>query len=273
MPDLFASALAFPSIDPVLIAVGPLAIRWYSLAYIAGLLLGWWLIKRLIKRPPHVLTVQELDDLLIWVLFGVVLGGRVGYVLFYNAPYYVENPGDILKVWQGGMAFHGGMLGSIAAVYLFCLRRGKAFLPIMDLVALVAPIGLGLGRLANFVNGELFGRVTDAPWGMVFPRGGPLPRHPSQLYEAVSEGLILFVVLWLAMTMLKARFYPGFIGGLFLAGYGIARSTSELFREPDLHIGFLAGGVTMGQLLSIPMILIGCSLIYWARIRKSPLTA
>lgn len=262
-------SLTFPAIDPVLIEIGPLAIRWYSLAYIAGLFGGWWLLTRQLRLMR--LTREQLDDLLLWVLLGVILGGRIGYVLFYNLPYFLENPIEILTVWHGGMSFHGGMLGSIAAVFLFTRRHKLAFLPAMDGVAMVAPLGLGLGRLANFINGELYGRVTDAPWGMIFPNGGPLPRHPSQIYEALTEGLLLFLLLW-GLKAAGADRRPGVIGGSFLLGYAVARAACELFREPDAHLGFLFAGATMGHLLSLPMALAGLFVILRA-LKRRPTTA
>jgi phosphatidylglycerol:prolipoprotein diacylglycerol transferase len=254
--------IAFPAIDPVLIQIGPIAIRWYALAYIAGLLLGWGYLRWLVQRPGWRLTLEDLDDLLLYVVLGVVLGGRLGYVLFYKPGFYLAHPGDILAVWQGGMSFHGGMLGVIIAMAIFARRRGIAFFEIGDAVAAAVPIGLFFGRIANFINGELFGRASDVPWAMVFPHGGPEPRHPSQLYEAALEGLLLFFILyWFA----RRPYVPdaaGKIGGLFLIGYGLARSFVEFFREPDAHLGLLlSGNVTMGQILSLPMILIGLFLL------------
>jgi len=250
-------AIPFPAIDPVLISFGPLAIRWYSLAYIAGLLLGWRLLRRLVRWDPKVTATEDADDFLVWAMLGVILGGRLGYVLFYNFGIYLNNPLSILAVWQGGMSFHGGLLGVIFATILFCRRRGIELWPFADRLACVAPIGLFFGRLANFINGELFGRVTDAPWGVVFPRGGPDLRHPSQIYEALGEGVVLFVVLMWLVRSESIRRRPGFLTGVFLAGYGIARTSVEFFRQPDAHIGFLSFGTTTGQWLSAPLILAG----------------
>lgn len=262
-------AIAFPTIDPVMIEIGPLVIRWYALAYIAGLVLGWLYLRWLVQRPGWQLTPIDLDDLLLYITLGVVLGGRIGYVLFYRAQFYLENPAEILAVWQGGMSFHGGLLGVLAAMVLFAYRRKIAFLEIGDTVAAAVPIGLFFGRIANFINGELFGRPSDVPWAMVFPRGGPEPRHPSQLYEAMLEGLVLFLLLFWFARQLRTPESRGRLGGLFLVGYGLARSLVELFREPDAHIGFLfGGGVTMGQILSLPMIVVG--LILLARSHASP---
>ncbi|WP_455373078.1 prolipoprotein diacylglyceryl transferase [Limibacillus halophilus] len=257
-------AFVFPQIDPVAVQLGPFAIRWYALAYIVGLVLGWRLCRRLTKKTPAgSLTPEVFDDFVVWATLGVLLGGRLGYVLFYNLGYFAQNPLEILQVWQGGMAFHGGLLGVIAALFLFSWKRKVPLFALSDLVAAAAPIGLFFGRIANFVNGELYGRVTDAPWGMVFPGGGDLPRHPSQLYEAGLEGILLFAILQLAIWR-GALARPGVVGGLFLAGYGASRAIVELFREPDAHIGFLEGGLTMGQLLSLPMVVAGLGLALWA---------
>jgi phosphatidylglycerol:prolipoprotein diacylglycerol transferase len=262
-------AFAFPQIDPVAVELGPFAIRWYALAYIVGLVLGWRLCRRLTRKSPaEGLTPEVFDDFVVWATLGVLLGGRLGYVLFYNLGYFAENPLEILQVWQGGMAFHGGLLGVVGALVLFAWKRKVPLLALSDLVAAAAPVGLFFGRIANFVNAELYGRVTDAPWGIVFPGGGELPRHPSQLYEAGLEGLLLFAILQAAIWR-GALQRPGVVGGLFLAGYGASRAIVELFREPDAHIGFLAGGITMGQLLSLPMILAGLGLALWAA-RRDP---
>ncbi|MEZ5932300.1 MAG: prolipoprotein diacylglyceryl transferase [Alphaproteobacteria bacterium] len=255
-------AIAFPAIDPVIVEIGPFAIRWYALAYIGGLVLGWLYMRWLVQRPGWRLTQIDLDDLLLYITLGVVLGGRIGYVLFYKPGFYLSHPGEILAVWQGGMSFHGGLLGVLIAMALFAWRRGIAFLEIGDAVAAAVPIGLFFGRIANFINGELFGRASDVPWAMAFPHGGPEPRHPSQLYEATLEGLLLFVILFFVARQPRNPDNAGRIGGLFLIGYGLARCFVELFREPDEHLGFLLGGsVTMGQILSLPMILIGLFLL------------
>jgi len=263
-------ALAFPSIDPTLIEIGPFAIRWYALAYIGGIVFGWRYAIVLARRSPATIDRRTVDDFLIWVTLGIVLGGRIGYVLFYKPGYFFAHPLEILQLWQGGMAFHGGLLGVIIAVIWFARLRHIATFALGDIVCSVVPIGLCLGRLANFVNGELFGRVTDVPWAVIFPNGGPEPRHPSQLYEAGLEGLVLGLVLFAAWRLTDLRLRPGAITGLFLLGYGLARFTVELFREPDAHLGFLFAGATMGQLLSAPMILIGLALLIWARPYKAP---
>jgi phosphatidylglycerol---prolipoprotein diacylglyceryl transferase len=261
-------AIPYPVIDPILFEIGPFAIRWYALAYIFGLLLGWRYAVWLNKRPPHAAFTRDIDDFLVWATLGVVLGGRLGYVLFYKTNYYLENPLAILQVWHGGMSFHGGLLGVVVATLLFCRRRKIALLPFGDLIFCVAPIGLLLGRLANFVNNELVGRVTDVPWAMVFPGYGPEPRHPSQLYEAAMEGIVLLVVLHLLWRVEAIRCRPGILSGAFLIGYGCFRGIGELFRQPDAHIGFLLAGTTMGQWLSLPMVIVGAALIVRAAVRR-----
>ncbi|HXT82500.1 MAG TPA: prolipoprotein diacylglyceryl transferase [Acetobacteraceae bacterium] len=259
--------LLFPQFDPVIVQFGPFAIRWYALAYIAGLVLGWRLVRRLVTQDPRVATPTQVDDFLTWATLGVVLGGRLGYVLFYQPSVYLAHPGMILAVWEGGMSFHGGMLGVAIATFWFCRRNKIPVLGFADRVAVAAPIGLGLGRVANFVNGELWGRPAPdwLPWAMIFPRAGMVPRHPSQIYQALMEGLILFVVMFLLSRResLRARF--GALTGIFLAGYAIARIIGEFFREPDAFLGFLAFGATMGQILSLPMLAIGLWLILRAR--------
>ena len=262
--------LVFPNIDPVLIQIGPFGIRWYALAYIAGIVIGWWWCKRLLAKPPHVMSREAFDDFVLWATLGIVLGGRLGYVLFYRPDFYVEHPLEALKVWQGGMSFHGGMLGTTLALVLFARLRRVKLLALSDVVACGVPFGLFFGRIANFINGELWGRVTDVPWGMIFPTGGPLPRHPSQLYQAGLEGVVLFLLLFV-IERAGARRRPGLVTGVFLIGYGCARSLGELFRQPDSFIGvggFLPGGLTMGELLSAPMILAGILLVLWARLRR-----
>jgi phosphatidylglycerol:prolipoprotein diacylglycerol transferase len=257
-------AIPFPAIDPVAVAVGPFAVRWYALAYIVGLLVGWRYCIWLSARPPRLVGRQDVDDFLVWATLGVVLGGRIGYVLFYNLPYYSQHPIEALYLWHGGMSFHGGALGMILAILLFSRSRGLLVFAFADIVCAAVPIGLLFGRIANFINGELFGRETDVPWAMVFPAGGPVPRHPSQLYEAFCEGILLFLVLFAAERR-GARWRPGVISGLFLAGYAVARMSGELFRQPDAQLGFLVFGTTMGQLLSIPLLIAGIALILWAR--------
>jgi phosphatidylglycerol:prolipoprotein diacylglycerol transferase len=265
--------LPFPAVDPVLVSIGPFAIRWYALAYIGGILLGWLYARALIRaeqlwggKPP--LALHDIDDFILWITLGIIFGGRLGYVLFYNPAHFAAHPFEILQLWNGGMSFHGGFLGCVAAVMLFGWKRNIRILSLGDLTCAVAPIGLFLGRLANFINAELWGRATDVPWAMVFPGAGPVPRHPSQLYEAVLEGLVLFVVLYMLIRSGALR-RPGLILGAFALGYSLARSFSEFFREPDAQLGFLWGGMTMGMLLSIPLALTGIILIAQA-MRRQP---
>ncbi|WP_374447855.1 prolipoprotein diacylglyceryl transferase [Stella sp.] len=263
-------AIPFPAIDPVLVQLGPFAIRWYALAYIAGIIIGWRYTLTLVRRGPvpptgPAVTTKDMDDFIVWATLGIVLGGRLGYVLVYKPGYYLYQPLEALQIWHGGMSFHGGLVGVITAMLLFARRRGFAFWRLADIVAAATPIGLFFGRLANFVNGELYGRVTDSALGMVFPHGGPLPRHPSQLYQAFFEGICVFAVLALLEWRFRVRERPGTMAGAFLVAYGIARIAGELFREPDAHLGFLFLGVTMGQLLSLPMVMFGAWLIRRSR--------
>ena len=257
----------FPQIDPVAIALGPLQIRWYALAYVAGLIGGWWVLRRQIAAGLSVLDKDQLDGLMNACLVGILVGGRLGYVLFYNPSAYLAAPLDIVKVWQGGMSFHGGLSGVILAILWSARRYQLSPLSIGDEVALVAPLGLLFGRLANFINGELYGRVTDHPFGIVYPGGGPLPRHPSQLYEAGLEGIVLFGLLSLAIWKGRLLMKPGYITGLFLVGYGVCRALLENVREPDYGMPDFPLGLTMGMMLSIPMILVGLWLIWRARSR------
>lgn len=270
MPSLFA--IPFPVIDPVAVSLGPVQIRWYALAYIAGLLLAVWYAKRLVRNQdlwapgkPSA-TPRQIDDLLLWATLGVILGGRIGYVAFYNPAYFAAHPGEILQLWNGGMSFHGGFLGVVVACYMFGRYHAITLDRLLDLAAAGVPIGLGLGRLANFVNGELWGRVSDVPWAMVFPTGGPEPRHPSQLYEAGLEGLVLFIAIRIATHRYKALARPGMASGVFALGYGASRFVIEFFRQPDVQLGYLAfGWVTMGQVLSLPLMVVGVWLMWRAR--------
>jgi phosphatidylglycerol---prolipoprotein diacylglyceryl transferase len=266
------SVLPFPAINPVLISIGPFAIRWYALAYIVGIIAGWFYARAIIASQklwggPAPITVAEYDDFIIWITLGIILGGRIGYVLYYNLPHFIAHPLEVFELWNGGMSFHGGFLGCVVATVAFALRRGLPMLSLGDITTAVAPIGLFLGRIANFINGELWGRPTDVPWAMIFPNGGPVPRHPSQLYEAALEGLVLLIVLGL-MVRLGALKRPGLITGAFAVGYGVARSVCELFREPDAQLGFLWGGLTMGMLLCIPLIAAGIGVIAFALTRQ-----
>jgi len=268
--------LTFPNFDPILIQLGPFAIRWYALAYIAGILIGWLYARAIIRNDglwggPAPLTTADYDDFIVWVTLGIILGGRIGYVLFYNPGYFAEHPLEALQLWKGGMSFHGGFTGCIAAVVLFAKSRGIPVLSLGDITCAVGPIGLFLGRLANFINGELWGRPADVPWAVVFPTGGPLPRHPSQLYEAGLEGVVLLLVLGFLIRRGALR-RPGLIIGAFAIGYALARSFCELFREPDAQLGFLWGGLTMGMLLSLPLLLFGVALIALA-LKRRPLGA
>ncbi|MEM7169349.1 MAG: prolipoprotein diacylglyceryl transferase [Pseudomonadota bacterium] len=266
-PTLMIAAMAYPNIDPIALQLGPLAIRWYSLAYIVGLLLAWRYCRWLALKPPARLKPEAFDDLLLWATLGVVLGGRLGYVLFYKPLHFLDHPGEIVRLWEGGMSFHGGMLGVFLAMLFFARSRGVSFFTLSDIVGCAAPIGLFLGRIANFINGELYGRVAEdqnLPWVMVFPGGGAFARHPSQLYEAVLEGLLLFLILFLAAQR-GALQRTGLLSGIFMLGYGLSRVAVEAFREPDDHLGFIVSTITMGQILTVPMVLIGIFLILWSR--------
>ena len=263
-------AIPFPMIDPVLLQIGPFAIRWYALAYIAGIVLGWRLARRLVVLAPKVATPEQVDDFVTWVTLGIILGGRFGYVIFYRPDIFLRAPWEILYLWQGGMSFHGGALGVILALFFFTRRQGLDWVAFSDRVVCVVPIGIFLGRLANFINGELWGRVSDVPWAMIFPGAGPDPRHPSQLYQAGLEGLCLFILLMLLVSRPAVRARAGVLSGVFLAGYGVARFTGEFFRQPDAHLGFLFAGATMGQLLSLPMIAVGVWLVLRGVRRNRP---
>jgi phosphatidylglycerol:prolipoprotein diacylglycerol transferase len=271
---LSLAALPFPNIDPVIVHIGPLAVHWYGVGYIVGILFAWWYAKRLVTNarlwPDSVLPMkrEDLDDFIAWAAIGVVVGGRTGYVLFYDLPRYAAHPLDIVAVWQGGMSFHGGLLGAILAMTLFSLKRGIHTWTLFDVVAAGAPVGLGLVRVANFINSELWGRPTEVPWAVIFPNGGPLPRHPSQIYEALLEGLVLFLVLrFLTHSRLKLK-TPRFVGGAFVCGYGLSRIFVEFFREPDQQLGYLldTNWLTMGMILSSPMVLAGL----WAMLTARP---
>ncbi len=257
-------AVAFPAFDATLIEIGPLAIRWYALAYVAGILFGWWYAVRLARSSPLAVERGVIDDLVLWATLGIVIGGRLGYVLFYNPGYFADHPLAAFALWQGGMSFHGGLLGVAAALVLHARRHRLPLLALADIIACVAPVGLLFGRLANFVNGELYGRAADVPWAVLFPADPSTPRHPSQLYEAALEGVVLFVLLRVAWSMPNVRRRPGFVTGLFLAGYAVARLAAEFFREPDAHLGFIAAGATMGQLLSLPVLAAGAALLWTA---------
>ena len=256
--------LSFPEIDPVAIAIGPVALRWYGIAYLAGIGLGWWLGRRRAAREPwRGWTPRHVDDFVFYLALGAVLGGRVGYVLIYDFSRFVSDPLVLVRIWEGGMSFHGGLLGVIAVAAWFGRQHGFGFFPVTDFLAPLVPPGLGAGRIGNFVNGELWGKPADVPWAMVFPGAGPEARHPSQLYEAVLEGLVLFVLLWWFSRRPRPRMA---VSGLFLVGYGAGRCLVEFAREPDAHIGYLAfGWLTTGQVLSVPMLLAGAAMLWWGR--------
>jgi len=259
--------LKYPEIDPVIVQLGPLALRWYGLMYLLGFAAAYMLIRHLSRLRGLALNAESVSDLIFYGVFGVVLGGRLGYVLFYNPAQYLSHPLEALAIWQGGMSFHGGLLGVVAAVVVFCRRRKLPMLLTGDVLVASATIGLGFGRLGNFINGELWGRVTELPWGMVFPGGGPQPRHPSQLYEAILEGPVLFVILYLLHRRKVAEGVPFFC---FFLGYGLLRFLVEFVRQPDAHLGFLWAGATMGQLLSLPMILFGLAGCLYLYRREAP---
>ena len=254
--------LIHPQIDPVAIAIGPLAVRWYGLMYLVGFAAAWWLGMRRIKQGIIPVTRAQFDDILFLVVLGVILGGRLGYVLFYKPDYYFSHPLEIFALWQGGMSFHGGLLGVMAAMTFAAWRHRMPYLQLMDFAAPLVPPGIATGRLGNFINGELWGRVTDVPWGMVFRGAGDTPRHPSQLYQFAGEGLALFFLLWWFSSKPRPR---GQVSAMFLIGYAVLRFLAEFAREPDSFLGFLALGMTMGQWLCVPMFLGGIALMLWSR--------
>ena len=259
-------AIPYPVINPIALSLGPFVVRWYALAYIAGLVIGWRYCLWIASQPPRVARREDIDDFLVWATLGVILGGRTGYVLFYRPEFYFANPSEILKLWHGGMSFHGGALGVLVAIWFFTRQRKISYFAFSDIIAPAVPIGLFFGRIANFINDELWGRVTDVPWAMVFPSDPQhLPRHPSQLYEATLEGIVLFTVLYFVMRWTDARQRPGVLSGTFLMGYAIARIIGECFRQPDANLGFIFWGITMGQILSVPVLLFGAWLIWRAR--------
>ncbi|SFO46835.1 Prolipoprotein diacylglyceryl transferase [Cohaesibacter marisflavi] len=268
-------AIPFPMIDPVLLSLGPIQIHWYAIAYIVGILLAWFYTKRLAARQQlwpgneSPLSAAALDDFVFWATIGIILGGRLGYVLFYNLDAYLQHPMQILALWTGGMSFHGGFLGVTLAMILFARAKSISLLSMFDLVAMAAPIGLFFGRIANFINSELWGLPTSLPWGVVFPNGGPEPRHPSQLYEAALEGLLLFIILRVLSHWTGALKKPGTVAGLFAILYAIFRSLVELVRVPDSQLGYFSLGTTMGMWLSAPMILAGLAMIIHAQLKRS----
>lgn len=253
-------------LSPIAFEIGPLVIRWYSLAYILGILGGWMLLGRMLERPGAPMTRRNLDDLITWCTLGVIGGGRLAYVIFYDPAKYIADPSAIFRLWEGGMSFHGGLIGTTLAMILFARSRKIKVFSMIDTIAAGVPVGLGLVRVANFINGELWGRITDVPWGMIFPTGGPFVRHPSQLYEAALEGIVLFATLALLIFYGRKLKSPRFIGGAFITGYGLSRIFVEFFREPDAQLGYLYGGwLTMGMILSVPMVLVGLWALLTAR--------
>jgi phosphatidylglycerol:prolipoprotein diacylglycerol transferase len=264
--------IAFPDIDPVAFSIGPFAVRWYALAYVAGLVFAIWYMRRLVADPAlwagrtPTATPSQIDDLFIWATLGVILGGRIGYVLFYNLPHFLADPLSLFRLWEGGMSFHGGFLGVVVALLLYGRRIGATLDRLLDLAAAATPVGLGLGRLANFINAELYGRPADVPWAMIFPTDAAgLPRHPSQLYEALFEGVVLFVAIRIATHRFKALAHPGRASGIFALGYGLSRILVEFVREPDAQLGYYFGFITMGMMLSLPLVAIGVWLLMRSR--------
>jgi phosphatidylglycerol:prolipoprotein diacylglycerol transferase len=259
--------LNYPSIDPIAFHLGPLAVHWYGIMYLLGFGCCWGVLALRVKaKPQYGFTVEQLSDILFYVALGIILGGRLGYMLFYDFQAVVQNPLQIFKIWQGGMSFHGGLIGVLVAMWYYGYKNNKTLIEITDFIAPSIPIGLAAGRIGNFINGELWGRVTDVPWAMVFPNAGDLPRHPSQLYEFLLEGVVLFIILWLYSSKPRPR---AAVSGMFALFYGLFRISVEFFREPDAPIGYLAWGwLTEGQLLSLPLVLVGIILLLWAYRRK-----
>lgn len=253
-------ALPFPQIDPVLLQLGPVKIHWYGVAYVLGIIIGWQWAVSLAKRFHTGFEKIDIDDAIMWILGGIVIGGRLGHILFYDLFRYLQAPWEIIMVWKGGMSFHGGLLGVMIALAIYCRKRQFLFFALADIFAVVTPIGLCLGRIANFINGELYGRVTTVEWGIIFPHGGPFPRHPSQLYEAALEGITLLAILWFCATRTKLPQTPGRLSGIFLLGYGLSRSFAEIFREPETF-GLMMGNMTWGQILCTPLIGLGWFLL------------
>jgi phosphatidylglycerol:prolipoprotein diacylglycerol transferase len=250
--------MIFPHIDPVFLRLGPLEFRWYGLMYICAFLASYFIILAGVKRKGLPLSKDQVADLIFTVALGVILGGRLGYILFYNLPFYISHPMKLFAVWEGGMSFHGGLLGATLAGIYFIRKHKLRFYPLADIAFLSAPVGLMLGRIGNFINGELYGRVTDLPWGMVFPGGGSLPRHPSQLYQAFLEGPVMFLIMYAIFRKVKAE---GVVFWSFIALYGTFRFLVEFAREPDAQIGYLFGTLSMGQLLSLPMVILGAAMM------------
>jgi len=258
--------LVYPQINPVIVNLGPIAIHWYGLMYLLGLFLAWIFLTIRLKKTKQ-FSSENLLDILFYGMFGILVGGRVGYMIFYAWPILFHQPWQLFAIWQGGMSFHGGLIGVIVALWIYARQKKYSLIDIVDFIAPVVPLGLAAGRIGNFINGELWGRVTTQPWGMIFPLAGPLPRHPSQLYEFFLEGILLFFILWIYSSKPRPKLA---VSGCFLLFYGLFRFFVEFYREPDLQIGFVAfGWLTKGQLLSLPMILIGFLLMVWAYWRKN----
>jgi phosphatidylglycerol---prolipoprotein diacylglyceryl transferase len=266
-------AIPFPQIDPVMIEIGPFAVHWYGMAYVAGILLGWWYARSLAANPrlwngAPPFTPVDIDDFLVWAVAGIILGGRIGYVLFYDLPAFIAEPWRIVMLWTGGMSFHGGLAGTVVAMLLYARSRGFSAFSLFDVIGASVGFGLFFGRCANFINQELFGRPTDVPWAVIFPVAGPEPRHPSQLYEAALEGLVLLVLMRIMTHGLGSLRYPGLTAGAFITWYAVARIFVEFFRTPDQQIGYLFGGwLTMGMVLSLPLLAIGIWSMATARSR------
>lgn len=263
------NGIDFPNISPIIFSIGPVAIRWYSMAYLLGIVIGWVLINRNVKKNHLGLSKENIEDFMFYLTLGVIIGGRLGYVLFYGGNTFWQNPLQVFEVWKGGMSFHGGVLGVIAATWYFSKKINYQFLALTDLIVLYAPIGICLGRLANFINDELWGRITDVPWAVKFPNGGFWPRHPSQLYEAFFEGVVMFTVLNFLWRYQWVRERHGFVSSLFVIFYGIFRISMEQFREPDVQMGFYFKYFTMGQILSVPLIVLGAMVIYFLVRKKA----
>lgn len=254
----------FPNISPIAFTISTFSVRWYALAYLFGILLAWYFTKRNIKKYDLNITSNQLDDLVFYTTLGILFGGRLGYVLFYGNGYFLRNPAEILAVWHGGMSFHGGIIGVILGLYFFSHKEKIPFLRITDIVALYVPIGIFLGRIANFINGELWGRITDVPWAVKFPEGGYLPRHPSQIYEALSEGILMLLILNFLWRKSCVREHIGVTSACFLIFYALSRMCMEFFREPDTQIGFLFSNITLGQLLSVPFLVLGLFILHYS---------
>ncbi len=255
------TGLAFPEISPIIFSIGPIAIRWYSMAYLTGILFAWLMISKDVKKYKLSFTRENIEDIIFYVTLGIILGGRVGYMLVYGTDLLIHNPLSIFAIWNGGMSFHGGIIGVIIALFILSKKMKKQFLSLTDMVCVYVPVGICLGRLANFVNGELWGRPSEVAWAIRFPAGGYVPRHPSQIYESLTEGLLLFIILFFCWKVQKIRIRTGLESGIFLCFYGVFRFFMEFFREPDIQIGYIFKYITMGQILSLPFVLCGIYLI------------